>query len=84
MENPIKDIRVIKFIRCNPPKTGLATMMKKFLADDAWSLNFESLESGTSLTKETLREFNNLQRLELSFSDLSNLREDVLANHANL
>ena len=79
MKNPIKIITsAINIKNCNLPKTGLAAVMEKFNVGEVLSLDVQSLKNGTSLTKETFRGFTNLRRLELSFSNLSNLTENLL------
>ena len=77
-EIPIEYAQSTYIKHCNLPKTGLATVMKKFKVGEVLDLDFQSLKNGTSLTKETFRGFHKLRRLKLSFSNLSNLTENLL------
>ena len=80
----IEYINKISFEHCNLPETGLAAVTKQLLVKEVSILSFESLKNETSLTKETLRGFNNIQKLLLRSNNLSNLTEDLLEDLRNL
>ena len=84
IKNRIRAVLHLKFINCEPPKTKLAAVMEEFQVDEVLFLDFQSLKNGVSLTKETLRGFNNIHTLTLSFSNFSSLTEDLLENLKNL
>ena len=81
---PIKDVDQIYIDRCDLPETGFAAVMEQLLVEEVSHLDFQSLKTGTSLTKESLRGFNNLQKLVIRFSKLMNLTENVFEDLKNL
>ena len=84
-KNPIKHVAHIYFYDCNLPQTGFAAVTKQLLADEISDLSFYSLQNGiTSLTRETFRGLNNLQKLTLRDGGLLNLSDDVLEDYENL
>ncbi|XP_034945149.1 uncharacterized protein [Chelonus insularis] len=85
-KNPIKGIHSIAVSMCQLPEGNrFGTIVKKLLEEPVKSLTFSSYDNITStLSRETLKGFENLTRLTLSSNSLTSIPGDLLHDLSNL